>query len=141
MLTKTSVRIKVRTYIPNRYSKKGVMDMNWLQKNSYIVVLFTTFMMMAGILFITDNGDTTYEQYEIQHGDTLWTLAEQFRGKMTIEEWINSVKAENGLNNEIIVAGHQITIPINENSNFIAKKIENEDIHSVEVAIKNNEHK
>lgn len=115
--------------------------MNWLQKNSYIVVLFTTFMMMAGILFITDNGDTTYEQYEIQHGDTLWTLAEQFRGKMTIEEWINSVKAENGLNNEIIVAGHQITIPINENSNFIAKKIENEDIHSVEVAIKNNEHK
>lgn len=114
--------------------------MNWFQKNSYIVVLFTVFIAIAGFLLITDNGDTTYEQYEIQYGDTLWTLAEQYRGKMTTEDWIKSVKAENNLNNETIVAGHQITIPINENSNYIAKKIEDEEIHSVEVAIKNNEY-
>ena len=115
--------------------------MTWLQKNSYIVVLFTVFIAIAGFLLITDHGDTTYEQYEIQHGDTLWTLAEQYRGKMTTKDWIKTVKAENGLNNETIVAGHQIIIPINENSNYIAKKIEDEEIHSIEVAIKNNEYK
>lgn len=66
--------------------------MKWLQKNSYIVVLFVAFFVMGAILLITDNGDITYEQIEIQHGDTLWTLAEQYRGKMTKQEWIQKLK-------------------------------------------------
>ncbi|WP_240758405.1 LysM peptidoglycan-binding domain-containing protein [Lysinibacillus sp. SGAir0095] len=111
--------------------------MNWLQKNTYIVVLFVAFFVMGAFLLITDKGNTTYEQIEIQHGDTLWTLAEQYRGKMTKQEWIKQVKTENGLTGEHIVAGHAITVPINEKSIYIANLKSEEELHSVEVAIKN----
>jgi len=111
--------------------------MKWLQKNTYIVVLFVAFFVMGAFLFITDNGQTTYEQIEIQQGDTLWNLAEHYRGKMTIEEWISHVKAENDLMNENIVAGHAITVPVNEESIYIANLKSEEKLHSVEVAIKN----
>lgn len=111
--------------------------MNWVQKNSYIVVLFVAFFVMAAILLITDNGETTFENIEIQHGDNLWTLAEQYRGKMTTQDWIEKVKNENELTSETIVAGQSLTIPINENSIYIANLDNEEDLHSVEVAIKN----
>ncbi|WP_404427823.1 LysM peptidoglycan-binding domain-containing protein [Ureibacillus chungkukjangi] len=111
--------------------------MKYLQKNSYIVVLFVAFFVMGAFLLITDNGSTTYEQVEVQHGDTLWTLAEQYRGKMTKQEWIKQVKAENALNGEHIVAGHPLTIPVNEKSIYIANLKSEEELHSVEVAIKN----
>ncbi|MDN4495522.1 cell division suppressor protein YneA [Ureibacillus aquaedulcis] len=111
--------------------------MNWLQKNTYIVVLFVAFLVMGAFLLITDNGKTTYEQIEIQHGDTLWTLAEQYRGKMTTQEWIEQVKAENALSGEHIVAGHAITVPVNSNSIYIANLKSEEEFHSVEVAVKN----
>ncbi len=110
--------------------------MNWLQKNNYIVVLFIAFVVIVGILLITDNGKTTYEQIEIQHGDTLWTLAEYYRGDMKPQEWINLVQLENHLNNEIIIAGQVITIPIAEDSHYIAQYKMNEDSHSIEVASK-----
>ncbi|MFC7685207.1 hypothetical protein [Ureibacillus sp. GCM10028918] len=111
--------------------------MNWLQKNTYIVVLFVAFFVMGAFLLITDNGKNTYEQIEIQHGDTLWTLAEQYRGKMTIQEWIEHVKAENSLTGEHIVAGHALTVPVNSKSIHIAKLKSEEELHSVEVAVKN----
>ena len=110
--------------------------MNWLQKNNYIVVLFITFMVIVGFLFITDNGKTTYEQIEIQHGDTLWNLAEHYRGDMKPQEWIKLVQSENHLNNEIIIAGQVLTIPINEESHYIAHNKLNGDSHSIEVASK-----
>ena len=111
--------------------------MNWLQKNTYIVVLFVAFLVMGAFLLITDNGNTTYEQIEIQQGDTLWTLADHYRGKMSIQEWIEHVKAENGLNGEHIVAGQALSVPINENSIYIANLKNEEELHSVEVAVKN----
>jgi len=117
--------------------RKEVLIMNWLQKNTYIVVLFVAFFVMGAFLLITDNGNTTYEQIEIQHGDTLWTLAEQYRGKMTIQEWIKQVKAENGLTGEQIVTGNALTVPIHANSIYVANLKSEEELHSVEVAIKN----
>ncbi len=117
--------------------RKEVIMMNWLQKNSYIVVLFVAFFVMGAFLLITDNGETTYEQIEIQHGDTLWTLAEQYRGEMSIQEWIKAVKSENSLNEEHIVAGHALTVPINAKSIYVANLKSEEELHSVEVAIKN----
>lgn len=111
--------------------------MNWLQKNTYIVVLFVAFSVMGAFLLITDNGNTTYEQIEIQHGDTLWKLAEQYRGKMTKQEWIKEVKVENGLTGEHIVAGQALSVPISADSIYVANLKNEEDLHSVEVAIKN----
>lgn len=111
--------------------------MKWLEKNTYIVVLFVAFLVMGAFLLITDTGKTTYEQIEIQHGDTLWTLAETYRGNMSIQEWIRQVKAENGISDEHIVAGHALIVPVNSDSIYIAKIKSEENLHSVEVAVKN----
>ncbi|RHW39470.1 hypothetical protein D1B33_01095 [Lysinibacillus yapensis] len=111
--------------------------MKWLQNNTYIVLLFFAFTAMGAFLLITDHGETTYEQIEIEQGDTLWTLAERYRGTMTTQEWVDHVKRENGLTAEMIVAGHALTVPINENSIHIANLENEEELHSVEVAIKN----
>lgn len=111
--------------------------MSWLEKNSYIKVLFTAFLLIVAFVLITDDGKTTYEQIEIQHGDTLWALAEQYRGSMSIEDWILSVKVENNINGEKIVAGHNLIIPISEEAVNIAQKSEDEEFESVKVASKN----
>ncbi|TSI10122.1 LysM peptidoglycan-binding domain-containing protein [Lysinibacillus sp. BW-2-10] len=107
--------------------------MNWLQKNNYIVVLFIAFVIMGAFLLIMDNGDSTYEHIEINHGDTLWSLAEQYRGNMTVQAWIEKVKLENNMNHEKIIVGQVISIPVNEDSNYMAQK-EAEENHTIEVA-------
>lgn len=108
--------------------------MNWLQKNSYIGILFGATLFIVGYFIITDNGNTTYKDIEIQHGDTLWTLAEQYSGNMEKVEWIEKVKAENNLKNEHIVAGKQLTIPVSADQVYIAS--ENEEINEIKVAIR-----
>lgn len=111
--------------------------MNWLQKNTYIVLLFAAFSAMGAFVAFTDQEEASYENIQVAEGDTLWTLAEQYRGTMTTQEWVDQVKRENGLAGETIVAGHAISVPIHENSVHIANLEDEEELHSVEVAIKN----
>ena len=51
--------------------------MNWLQKNNYIAILFGVTLFIVGYLLITDDGNTAYNEIKIEHGDTLWSLAER----------------------------------------------------------------
>nr|WP_106784535.1 LysM peptidoglycan-binding domain-containing protein [Lysinibacillus timonensis] len=110
--------------------------MKWLQKNSYVKVLITTFLLIAAYVVITDDGKTIYEKIEVQHGDSLWSLAEQYRGNMSLHEWIDAVKLENGLNNETIVAGRALTIPVSGEIVYIAQDSE-QNAHTVKVATTN----
>ncbi len=110
--------------------------MKWLRKNSYVMVLFTTFLVIAAYVLITDEGNTTYKQIEVQHGDSLWSLAEQYRGNMPTHEWIKTVQEENNLNGEVIVAGRALSIPLAADAVFIAQDIEQEET-DVKVAINN----
>ena len=108
--------------------------MNWLQRNSYVGILFVATLFIVGYFLITDNGNTTYKDIEIQHGDTLWTLAEQYRGNMEKIDWIEKVKAENNLNNEHIVAGKALTIPVSADQVYFASDDEESD--EIKVAVK-----
>ncbi|SOC38241.1 cell division suppressor protein YneA [Ureibacillus acetophenoni] len=101
--------------------------MNWLQKNSYVKVLLTAFLFIAGYVLITDNGETTYKQIEVQHGDNLWSLAEKYRGNMPTHEWIKTVQIENNLDGEVIVAGRALTIPLSADAVIIAQDVEIEE--------------
>lgn len=104
--------------------------MTWLQKNNYIFVLLTVFFIIVMFILITDHGDTTYEKIEVEHGDTLWTLAEKYRGNISHNDWIAKVKGENNLNNEKIIAGQKLTVPISSDALNVAQS----DSESVKVA-------
>ncbi|EON73017.1 LysM peptidoglycan-binding domain-containing protein [Lysinibacillus sphaericus] len=86
--------------------------MNWMKKNTHISILIGACLLFAGYLFITDPGDITYTEIHIEHGDSLWSLAEQYRGKMGTDDWIKIVKVENELKNVNIVAGKSLVIPV-----------------------------
>ncbi|MEB2302330.1 LysM peptidoglycan-binding domain-containing protein [Lysinibacillus xylanilyticus] len=86
--------------------------MNWFKKNPHITILLGACLLFTAYLFITDPGDVTYAEIEIEHGDSLWSLAEQYRGKMKSDEWIKLVKAENELSNVRIIAGNSLVIPV-----------------------------
>ncbi|KGR89311.1 hypothetical protein CD30_17275 [Ureibacillus massiliensis 4400831 = CIP 108448 = CCUG 49529] len=109
--------------------------MKWLQKNSYITVLFTTFLLIAAYVVVTDEGETSYEQIEVQHGDSLWSLANKYKGDMSLHQWIETVKVENDLRDETIVAGGELTIPIPADTLTIAQ--DSEEITTVKVATNN----
>ncbi|MFY3792785.1 cell division suppressor protein YneA [Ureibacillus sp. MALMAid1270] len=111
--------------------------MKWLEKNSYVKVLLTAFLVIAGYIFITDEGNTTYEQIQVQHGDSLWSLAEKYRGNMPTHEWIKAVKLENNLNGETIVAGRELTIPLSADTIIMAQDFEQEN-NSTEVKVATN---
>lgn len=86
--------------------------MNWMKKNVHISILLGACVLFAGYLLLTDPGDITYTEIQIQHGDSLWSLGEQHRGKMTIDEWIQIVKLRNELTDVKIVAGKSLVIPV-----------------------------
>ncbi|MGE7672688.1 cell division suppressor protein YneA [Lysinibacillus sp. NPDC094403] len=86
--------------------------MNWLKENPHITTLLGACLLFAAYLFITDPGDVTYTEIEIAQGDSLWSLAEQYRGKMKSDEWIQLVKTENELSNVQIIAGESLVIPV-----------------------------
>ncbi|KYG89094.1 LysM peptidoglycan-binding domain-containing protein [Metasolibacillus sp. FSL K6-0083] len=109
--------------------------MNWLKKNSYIAVFVAFTVFVISVLVITDEDIEQYEEIVIEHGDTLWSLAEQYRGKMSTEQWIGFVKKSNYLSDEKIVIGQQLLVPIEKRS-IIAKQM-TEDSHSREVANNN----
>ncbi|MFJ7730299.1 LysM peptidoglycan-binding domain-containing protein [Lysinibacillus sp. NPDC097231] len=86
--------------------------MKFLKKNPHITTLLGACVLFAAYLFITDPGDVSYTEIEVEHGDSLWSLAEQYRGKMSTENWIKIVKAENELPNVKIIAGNSLVIPV-----------------------------
>ena len=98
--------------------------MNWFKKNTHISILLGAFLLFAGYLVITDPGDITYTEINIEHGDSLWSLAEQYRGKMGTDDWIKLVKAENELHSVKIVAGKSLVIPVGGDKELPPNSIE-----------------
>lgn len=98
--------------------------MNWLKKNSYATMLLALSILFMTVILLTDEKIETYEQIEVIYGDTLWSLAENYSGKMGIQEWISAVKKVNHLPNEHILSGQMLLVPIEANSNYIAMQTE-----------------
>lgn len=110
--------------------------MSWIQNNSLVKVLLLSFIIIVAYLIMTKN-DVTYGTVEVQEGDTLWTLAHKYKGSMSTSDWIESVKKENNLSNDKIIAGDQLSIPIPSESIHIAKN--DEDNEKIYVKIASNE--
>lgn len=108
--------------------------MNWLKQNNYVALLFGVTVAFVAYLYITDEKIEQYEQIKIVHGDTLWSLAEQYRGKMSTQDWVAFVQKENHLFDNPLTTGQTITIPVAKDSVYIANLSVEEDDNSVEVA-------
>lgn len=91
-----------------------VKYMKWLKSNHYIILLFGLFLLLFVIFAWRAPDDITFNKITIVYGDTLWSLAEQYRGSMSSERWIEIVMIENDLQNVSIIAGKSLIIPISE---------------------------
>lgn len=86
--------------------------MSWFKKNIHISILLGICILYVSYLLITDPGEISYTEIHIQYGDSLWSLGEQHRGKMSTDEWIQIVKHKNELIDEKIMAGKSLIIPV-----------------------------
>ncbi|WP_397537604.1 LysM peptidoglycan-binding domain-containing protein [Rummeliibacillus pycnus] len=85
--------------------------MNWVNRNqnTALLIVFVTIGMI--ILFIANRDTTKYTNIEIQEGDTLWALSDQYKGDLSNDEWVRLVKNENNMFDDKIIAGHTLIIP------------------------------
>lgn len=98
--------------------------MNWINKNqnTALVIVFVTIGMI--ILFISNRDTSKYTNIEIQQGDTLLSLADQYKGDLSNDEWVRIVKNENNMIDDKIIAGHTLIIPEYNNEISSDKGIE-----------------
>lgn len=80
-----------------------------------IVYLISTISVLFSKLPLTveDNEDKNlYIQYEIQYGDSLWSIADQFNSKNK-EKFIYNIKKINNLENSLLIVNNILLIPSN----------------------------
>ncbi|MBB5178852.1 LysM repeat protein [Planomicrobium koreense] len=86
--------------------------MTFIQKNSYLTVLFLLILSFSFYSVFTHNAqEGQMSLVQVEQGDTLWTLAESFSGNTPHQEWIEEIMKENGLSTPKIIAGQSIKIP------------------------------
>ena len=98
-------------------------------------------IILVALIYLKDEKIELYEQITIEHGDTLWSLADQYSGKMTKHDWVRAVMKENALASEIVISGQQITVPIEKNSTYITMRNEPTHVHTIKIAREDNEPK
>jgi len=95
--------------------------MSWFKKNMHITLLIIVTAVFLTYIYITDE-QVDHEYITIEKGDTLWSLAELYRGKMDTSEWIAYVKSHNNLYNDSIIVGEELYIPIEKESIYVTMK-------------------
>ncbi|QKS71349.1 LysM peptidoglycan-binding domain-containing protein [Paenalkalicoccus suaedae] len=82
----------------------------------FLIVIAVGFF--AFTFFSSDSNDVPFypaEERVVSEGDSLWTIARTATVDLPIEETINWMKHENGLDNETIVPGQKIHVPVSLN--------------------------
>ena len=55
----------------------------------------------------------SYEAYFVQDGDTLWTIASEYKyGDFTTQDFVTEIKSLNGLHRDTIHSGCYILVPV-----------------------------
>ncbi|MER2105723.1 MAG: LysM peptidoglycan-binding domain-containing protein [Solibacillus sp.] len=96
--------------------------MSLLKKNSYIPTILAFSFIFILYILLTDDDIATYEQINIEYGDTLWMLADSYSGKMDKMEWIALVKKMNYLHTDDLMAGQQLVVPVVSGSHYFASQ-------------------
>ncbi|TQR21046.1 cell division suppressor protein YneA [Psychrobacillus vulpis] len=93
--------------------------MDILKKN-YFLTIFLGLSISFIMTIVIFNTNLEKEDYRItiEHGDSLWTLAEKFGTEEPKESWINQVMTLNNLHSAHIKAGDVLTIPKGKKEQF-----------------------
>ncbi|RAK23485.1 LysM domain-containing protein [Anoxybacillus vitaminiphilus] len=81
----------------------------------YVAFSILSLMLIGAFLYATKPVDKDdYMEITVSAGDTLWELAEKYRGShnLSTHEFIEWVMDVNRLTNERIIAGEKIVIPV-----------------------------
>lgn len=108
--------------------------MNWVKKNSYVKALLGVAVAFIVYIYMTDEKIEQYEHITIEYGDTLWSLADQYRGKMSTKDWVVSVQKENQLFEGVLQTGETILVPVAKDSVYVANRSDEEAGKSIKVA-------
>ena len=91
------------------------------QYRQLILVLVSIILILMVLLFTSQNSVAqademvieTYHSKVIQPGDTLWSLAEEYRlPDMPIEEYIKEVRRINQMSSNELISGEHLILPI-----------------------------
>jgi len=78
-----------------------------------ISILIPFFVISAKTNVTADAGDVYYRNVLITHGDSLWSLAEQYKPEdAPIRQYIRAVMDLNGLKSDTIYEGQYIILPV-----------------------------
>ena len=114
--------------------------MKKMKFNSFTSMFLVFSILLLALIVVKDDKIELYEHVTIEQGDTLWSLAEQYRGKMAKHDWINAVKTENRLTDEKVVFGQVLVVPVEKESQYIATLNESSaNMQPIKVARENNE--
>lgn len=109
---------------------KGIFNMNWLRKNSFFTTLALFSLFVVAFLILTDEKIEHTETISIEYGESLWSLADQYRGKMAKHEWIQQVEKMNSVDSKFLIAGTSLEIPVMENALYL-NELKEQDIVKV----------
>lgn len=110
--------------------------MEFLRNNSFLAMVLFFSIVLIGIAVINDKEIEQTESIYVSHGETLWSLADDYRGKMAKQDWIKQVKVLNDLETTNLQAGSTIVVPVMENAIYLEKGKQLEQQQTVKVANK-----
>lgn len=86
--------------------------MKLLKKNYFLTIfLGLSLSFIMTIVLINSSGERQDYSIIIEHGDSLWKLADKFGSDKSKEDWINEVMTLNNLHSAHIKAGDILIIP------------------------------
>lgn len=104
----------IRTHV----LREDVMRKKYVLKNRKRFNLFLAVLtvLISVLIFAAAasgaDSEYAYETVVIQKGDTLWDLAKEYRGSSDIRQYIEKIKAVNGMDNSTIYEGDIIKMPL-----------------------------
>ena len=98
--------------------------MNFIKNNSFIISIIALSAILSLIAGLFLSEEEEHATIVVHQGDTLWTLAEQYKGDLPHEQWIASVMDANDLHQPVITSGSKLLVPASlVNSNQITGEI------------------
>lgn len=86
--------------------------MNFIKNNSFILSIIAITALLTFFACMTLGNEEENAIIIIHKGDTLWSLADQYKGNIPHEQWISSVMDANGLQNQHISSGTKLVVPV-----------------------------
>lgn len=84
-------------------------------KRRFFTFVFLIFGIMITCIFADISygyKEKEYKMIEIQQGDTLWDIAQRYRGDTEIRKYLYEIKRVNGLDTSEIYIGDMLKIPV-----------------------------